>query len=167
MPTYTTALDGSQRLFQGWKWYFLYSNNLVSSDTLGYEGNPTFSFEVADRYATARAVTDDQVATAQIGRDAIIVRMNEVFDNGDVVVCLPSTVGPAPLLGQGVSERHELRMRNSALTSVAGNSGRPQLSLPLAVVDGRPVGLSLLGDYGSDEQLIALAVELTGRQVTC
>ncbi len=129
--------------------------------------NPTFSFEVADRYATARAVTDDQVATAQIGRDAIIVRMNEVFDNGDVVVCLPSTVGPAPLLGQRVSERHELRMRNSALTSVAGNSGRPQLSLPLAVVDGRPVGLSLLGDYGSDEQLIALAVELAGRQVTC
>ena len=129
--------------------------------------NPTFSFEVSDRYATARAVTDEQVAAAQIGRDAIIARMNEVFDNGDAVVCLPSTVGPAPLLGQRVSERHELRLRNSALTSVAGNTGRPQLSLPLAVVDGLPVGLSLLGDYGADERLIALAVELAGREVTC
>ena len=123
--------------------------------------NPTFSFEVSDRYAMARAVTDDQIAVAQAGRDAVNARMNEVFAEGGVAVCLPTTVGPAPLLGQRVSERHELRLRNSALTSIAGNTGRPQLSLPLAEVDGLPVGLSLLGDYGADEQLIALAVDLT------
>ena len=122
--------------------------------------NPTFSFEVSDRYAMARAVTDDQIVVAQAGRESIIQRMNEVFAGGDVVVCLPSTVGPAPLAGQRVSERHELRLRNSALTSVAGNTGRPQLSLPLAEVDGLPVGLSLLGDYGADERLIGLAAEL-------
>ena len=65
-----------------------------------------------------------------------------------------------PLIGQRVSERHTLRLRNSALTSIAGNTGRPQISLPLAEVDGLPVGLSLLGDYGADEQLIALAREI-------
>ena len=119
--------------------------------------NPTFSFEVSDRYAMARAVTDDQIVVAQAGRDSIIARMNEIYAGGDVVVCLPTTIGPAPLLGQRVSERHELRLRNSALTSIAGATGRPQLSLPLAQVDGLPVGLSLLGDYGADEQLTALA----------
>lgn len=124
------------------------------------EVNPTFSFEVSDRYALARSVTDEQIVTAQAGRDAIIARMNEVFDGGDVVVCLPTTVSPAPLIGQKVSERHTLRLRNSALTSIAGNTGRPQISLPLAEVDGLPVGLSLLGDYGADEQLIALAREI-------
>ena len=122
--------------------------------------NPTFSFEVSDRYVTARSVTDEQIVTAQAGRDAVIARMNEVFDGSDVVVCLPTTVSPAPLLGQRVSERHTLRLRNSALTSIAGNTGRPQISLPLAEVDGLPVGLSLLGDYGADEQLIALAREI-------
>ena len=122
--------------------------------------NPTFSFEVSDRYVTARSVTDEQIVTAQAGRDAVIARMNEVFDGGDVVVCLPTTVSPAPLLGQRVSERHTLRLRNSALTSIAGNTGRPQISLPLAEADGLPVGLSLLGDYGADEQLIALAREM-------
>ncbi len=122
--------------------------------------NPTFSFEVSDRYVTARSVTDEQIVTAQAGRDAVTARMNEVFDGGDVVVCLPTTVSPAPLLGQRVSERHTLRLRNSALTSIAGNTGRPQISLPLAEVDGLPVGLSLLGDYGADEQLIALAREI-------
>ncbi len=122
--------------------------------------NPTFSFEVSDRYAMARSVTDEQIVIAQAGRDAVIARMNEVFDGGDVVVCLPTTVSPAPLLGQRVSERHTLRLRNSALTSIAGNTGRPQISLPLAEVDHLPVGLSLLGDYGADEQLIELAREI-------
>ena len=124
------------------------------------EVNPTFSFEVSDRYALARSVTDEQIVTAQAGRDAIIARMNDVFDGGDVVVCLPTTVSPAPLIGQRVSERHTLRLRNSALTSIAGNTGRPQISLPLAEVEGLPVGLSLLGDYGADEQLIELAGEI-------
>ena len=122
--------------------------------------NPAMSFEVSDRYVTARAVTDDQVQAAQAGRDSINARMNEVFSGGETVVCLPTTVGPAPPLGQAVSARHTLRLRNSALTSVAGNTGRPQLSLPLAEVDGLPIGLSLLGDHGSDEQLIAMAVEI-------
>ena len=122
--------------------------------------NPSMSFEVSDRYVTARAVTDEQVAAAQAGRDAINARMNEVFQDGETVVCLPTTVGPAPPLGQAVSARHTLRLRNSALTSVAGNTGRPQLSLPLAEVDGLPIGLSLLGDHGADEQLIAIAVEI-------
>ena len=122
--------------------------------------NPTFSFEVSDRYAMARAVTDEQIVVAQAGRDSIIERMNEVYADGDVVVCLPTTIAPAPPVGQRVSERHELRLRNSALTSIAGNTGRPQLSLPLAVVDGLPVGLSLLGDYGADEQLMELALQL-------
>ena len=122
--------------------------------------NPTFSFEVSDRYALARSITDEQIVIAQAGRDAVVSRMNEVFDGGDVVVCLPTTVSPAPLLGQRVSERHTLRLRNSALTSIAGNTGRPQISLPLAEVDGLPVGLSLLGDYGADEQLIELGREI-------
>ena len=123
--------------------------------------NPTMSFEVSDRYVTARAVTDEQVAQAQAGRDAIVARMNEVFQDGETVICLPTTVGPAPPLGQAVSARHALRLRNSALTSVAGNTGRPQISLPLCEADGLPVGLSLLGDYGADERLIALAREIS------
>ena len=119
--------------------------------------NPAFSFEVSDRYVLARSVTDGQVAAAQAGREAIVARMNEVFQDGDAVVVLPTTIGPAPPTGQWVSERHTLRLRNSALTSIAGNTGRPQLSLPLTEMDGLPVGLSLLGNRGADEGLMMLA----------
>ena len=119
--------------------------------------NPAFSFEVSDRYVQARAVTDEQVAAAQLRREDIVAQMNEVFQGGGTVVCLPTTISPAPPTGQAVSQRHELRLRNSALTSIAGNTGRPQISLPLSEVSGLPVGLSLLGDRGADEALIALA----------
>ncbi len=119
--------------------------------------NPAFSFEVSDRYVTARSVTDEQVAAAQLCREDIVARMNEVFQGGNKVMCLPTTISPAPPTGQPVSLRHEVRLRNSALTSIAGNTGRPQISLPLAEVDGLPVGLSLLGDRGADEALMALA----------
>ena len=124
--------------------------------------NPALSFEVSDRYVMARAVTDAQVTAAQAGRAAIITRMNEIFAPDATAVCLPTTIGPAPLAGQPVSERHALRLRNSALTSIAGNTGRPQITLPLAAVDGLPVGLSLLGDYGADERLLELAAALDG-----
>ena len=125
--------------------------------------NPAFSFEVSDRYALAKSVTDDQVAAAQLRREDIVARMNEVFQGGDKVVCLPTTIGPAPPVGQAVSQRHELRLRNSALTSIAGNTGRPQISLPLVEIGGLPVGLSLLGDRGADEALIALGRKVAER----
>jgi amidase len=125
--------------------------------------NPAFSFEVSDRYVTARSVTDEQVAAAQLRREDIVARMNEVFQGGNKVLCLPTTISPAPPTGQPVSQRHELRLRNSALTSIAGNTGRPQLTLPLAHVEGLPAGLSLLGDRGADEALIALARKIGKR----
>ena len=121
--------------------------------------NPRFSFEVSDRYVMARAVTDAEVASAAPGRTALAQRMEQVL-GGDAVICLPTTIGPAPLLGQRVLERHTLRLRNSQLTSVAGLSGLPQLTMPLAETGGLPVGFSLLGPRGSQTSLIALAREL-------
>ena len=46
------------------------------------------------------------------------------------------------------------------LTCIAGTTGRPQINLPLAVVGGLPVGLSLLGACGADEVLLAFARDL-------
>lgn len=37
---------------------------------------------------------------------------------------------------------------------------RMQVSLPIALVDGAPVGLSFIGPPGSDEELLRVAVEL-------
>ena len=120
------------------------------------EVNPRFSFEVAERYTQARAISDEDVAAAQQVKEQVLRRMDQLLTEG-TVVCLPTTVGPAPPIGQRLSERTSLRLRTSQLTCIAGTTGGPQINLPLAEVDGMPVGLSLLGARGSDEMLIAFA----------
>ncbi len=121
--------------------------------------NPRFSFEVAERYVAAREISDAEVETAKVAREAIVRRMNAVLADG-TVICLPTTPTPAPLKGERLSIRRTLRLRISALTCIAGSIGAPQISLPLAIVDGLPVGLSLLGARGTDEMLIAFAREV-------
>jgi amidase len=123
--------------------------------------NPRLSFEVGERYGLARQITDAEVAVARAARREILKRMNEVFASG-TFICVPTTVSPAPPTGQRLSDRTTLRSRNSGLTSVAGTTGAPQINLPLAELDGLPVGLSLIGPPGSDELLIALAREIKG-----
>ena len=120
--------------------------------------NPRFSFEVSDRYITARAITDSQVEAGQVVRHSAVRRMDEVVPER-VIACLPTTSEPAPLLGQSVTERRDARLRNSRMLCIAGLTGRPQLNLPVAHVDGLPVGLSLLGARGEDELLIGFALE--------
>jgi amidase len=121
--------------------------------------NPRFSFEVAERYRFASTITQAEVETARRSREAIIERMTSVLAD-DAVVCLPTTPTPAPPRGQRLSSRDVLRPRISTLTCIAGTTGTPQINLPLAEIDGLPVGLSLLAARGSDEMLIAFAREL-------
>lgn len=118
--------------------------------------NPRFSFEVAERYVAARAITDADVAAARATRESILTRMDAVLADG-AVICLPTTPAPAPPRRERLSIRNALRPRISALTCIAGTTGAPQMSLPVAEVDGLPIGLSLLGARGSDERLIAFA----------
>ena len=43
------------------------------------------------------------------------------------------------------------------LLCIAGLGGLPQVSLPLAMLDGLPLGLSLVGPRGADTALLELA----------
>jgi len=45
----------------------------------------------------------------------------------------------------------------STLTTISATAGAPQVSLPLATVEGLPVGLSILARPGADDILLALA----------
>jgi amidase len=157
-PTSLSAWSGQQQVLQGreaWETMRDWIDRV----------NPRLSFEVGERYTAARAITDANVAAAQDLRDAIRTRMAAVLVDG-AVVCLPTTPSPAPLRGEALSVRNLLRPRMSMLTCIAGTTGAPQLTLPLAEVDGLPVGLSLLGPRGADELLIAFArqvVQAVGR----
>ena len=118
--------------------------------------NPRFSFWVSERYNLAIGLTDAQLKEAAILRETVRARMDEVFAGGGFV-CLPTAVVPAPLRGLPASAKKDVQGRLSRLTCIAGTTGRPQLSMPLVEVNGLPVGLSIMGDRGSDEALIGFA----------
>ncbi len=73
------------------------------------------------------------------------------------ILCLPTTPFPAPRKGLPLATLDPLRARISCLTAAGGLTGVPQVSLPGATVDGRPVGLSIVGAPGSDAVLVAVA----------
>lgn len=122
--------------------------------------DPRFGFEVAQRYTNAMAWSDADVRQAESARQSIRARMSQVLTDG-VVLCMPTSPIPAPVVGQTLAERQACRERILTLTCIAGTTGSPQINLPLAEVDGMPVGLSLIGPTGADELLIGFALAIT------
>ena len=118
--------------------------------------NPRFSFSVARAYVTGSGTSDGDLEVAKGRRKEVSERIDAVLADG-AVVCMPTAPTPAPPTGGRLSEPWPYIAR---LTCIAGMAGAPQISLPLAEVDGLPVGLSLLGARGSDEVLIAFALEV-------
>lgn len=126
--------------------------------------NPRFAFEVADNFLRGMRVDDEAVKMAAQFRAARRAELARLLD-AETVICLPTTPFPAPLAGQPRSLMWQLRASIITLTCIAGMIGAPQLSMPAAEVSGLPVGLSLLGDAGTDDVLLALAVAAQPRSI--
>ena len=121
--------------------------------------NPRLSFEVAEAFLRGARVDEAALAAAQRFRLARRAEVGARLADG-TIVCLPTTPFPAPLRAQPRSTRAQQRAGVLALTCIAGMLGAPQISLPVAQVDGAPVGLSILAQPGSDAVLLALAAAM-------
>jgi amidase len=116
---------------------------------------PTFAPDVAERFEAASRVTPAEVDAARVVRRRAAERLRSLLGDRRVLA-IPSTCGPAPTAaGAGA-----VRARTLRLTCIAGHAGAPVVSVPLAAVDGLPLGLSLVGTPGQDEQVLDLAVAL-------
>lgn len=144
---------------------------------------PSLGPGVAARFARARS-TNPADARAALNVRTDVIRAFERVTGEDSVVVQPTTSGPAPLLATGqpnqaahgdqaangdrpagheAAAKEDVRVRTLTLTAPAGMVGAPVLSLPLASVEGLPVGLALVGRPGDDEVLVALAEGATPR----
>lgn len=111
---------------------------------------------VAERFAWARQVTDEQVAAGAAYRQRLRAHLAELLGDDGVLV-LPTMPDVAPLRAESESALEGYRNRALRLLCVAGLCGLPQLSLPLATRLGAPLGLSLVGPAGRDRLLVRLA----------
>lgn len=117
---------------------------------------PRFSFLVARSLMAGSAVSAADLAAAALMRDEVRGRLAHLVPPG-TILCLPTTPGPAPRKGLPLPEMDRVRDRINCLCAHGGLAGHPQLSLPVAELDGAPIGLSILGARGADLQLIAVA----------
>jgi amidase len=125
------------------------------------ERNPRLAFVVARNLVAGAMVSAADWNWANLMRQEARGRMAHLLPPG-TILCLPTTPFPAPLTGQPLSVLDPLRDRITCLCAQGGLAGHPQVSLPGSVVDGLPVGLSIIGAKGSDASLIAVARALEG-----
>ena len=121
---------------------------------------PQFGPGVQERFEWASQVKAADVDAAKEERARIRDRIDNLIGESDVL-CLPTSPRVAPLKDTPTDDI-EVRFRHQAmcLLCISGLGGLPQVSLPMASLDGLPLGLSLVGRWGSDLMLLSLARRL-------
>ena len=118
--------------------------------------NPRFGFDIADNFVRGRETPNAVLAAAREFRAARRAELMAMLDQ-ETIFLLPTAPFPAPLRGWPRSTMWGQRTAISTLTTISGTLGAPQVSMPLALVDGLPVGLSILARPGGDDMLLAFA----------
>ena len=111
--------------------------------------HPQFGPGIAERFKWTRTIDPTEVERMKPRREEVARRIADLLGD-DAVICLPSAPGIAPKLNTPLAELELFRARAFALLCVAGLARLPQLSLPLATMDGCPLGLALVAPRGGD-----------------
>jgi len=117
---------------------------------------PAFGPSIAPRFADAASIEPAAVARYREVRQAISRRIAAVVPPGTGLV-IPTAPGPAPSLSTPADQIGAFYGMALPLNAIAGHPGLPQTTIPVAHLDGRPLGLSIIGSPASDSALLAFA----------
>jgi len=120
---------------------------------------PALMPAIAERFAYGRDVTKAELRESRIDRKAFRSAFLALL-GADGVLVLPTVPGAAPRLDATPDDLERDRAQALRLLCLAGLSGCPQVSIPVAFDEGSPFGLSLIGPPGSDVSLVRLAVRV-------
>jgi amidase len=120
---------------------------------------PNFGPEIAARFEWVKRMAAEAPRDEALQREHFSLRMARLLADGGVLV-MPSAPSIAPKKGLDLSASQGFRDRTLSLTCVAGLARLPQVSLPVAQVEGCPVGLSLVMARGLDMALLGLSERL-------
>jgi amidase len=161
---YVTAYSHARTVYaQGHRDVYHLARSLKGSEPCG-DDFMRFMFESA---RSAEAFTAHQYVAAIEGIRLAARQLESACDPFDLVLT-PMTVGPAPKIGHNHMHRTELEEYHATLRdygmpfSVPFNmSGQPACSIPISLDElGLPVGLQIVGKWGDDAKVLALAAQL-------
>jgi amidase len=117
---------------------------------------------VRERVQWAATLTPNQVAPHKAQREDIARHMAELLCD-DVVLVLPTMPGIAPLLNTPAAQMDDFRAHAMSLLCIAGLARLPQISLPLATLNGCPLGVSLVTARNGDTLLLEAATRIAAQ----
>jgi len=168
------AVGGDGAPAFGWLATYLALQNAEAATLHGAwiaRASPSFGSLIAGRLVRALTVGPDDVAAAERARAALDARASALLapaSEAGAWLVWPSAAGAAPPRGLPDAEVDAHTGPSLTLGALASLAGLPQVSLPLAEVEGCPFGVSLIGPRGADRALLAVAASLgvTGRETS-
>jgi amidase len=121
--------------------------------------NPRFAFSVAKGLVLGAMSSEADRGWAELMRREVRGRLRHLLTPG-TILAMPTTPFPAPKAGLPLNALTPLRDQILCLCAQGGLAGHPQVNLPGATVEGRPVGLSILAARGADTLLVRTALAL-------
>jgi len=125
------------------------------------QAKPALGPGIAERMAAASNITAAEIAKADAARTDITRRLADLLGERTVLI-LPTVPGIAPRADSTLAELESFRGRAMSLLCIASLTRLPQINLPVATLDGCPLGMSLMAPAGADEMLVEAARRLAG-----
>jgi amidase len=144
------------------QWWFQFFRVLQGAEVWAQHGawvkrvKPQLGPGVRQRIEWTETIDPAEIPPAKARREEITRHMDELLADGAVLM-LPTLPGIAPPCNSPPAATEDFRARAMSLLCIAGLARLPQVTLPLARLDGCPLGLSLIAARGADTMLLALA----------
>lgn len=103
----------------------------------------------------------EQAAAVETYRTVVNEKFADLFEQVDFVLAATNpdvafdAAGPLPTM---VGERQVGLGNNGALTIPANICGNPSLSVPIGTIDGRPIGMQIMGPHHREAELLDLGM---------
>ena len=120
---------------------------------------PTFGPGVKERFAFAKTIHDKDLTEQESLCEQAVRHINGLLADSSVLI-LPTLPGAGLKLDCSPDDMNAFRSRMSASFCLGGLAGVPWITLPLAEIDGAPLGVSLVSACGTDAWLLELSKAL-------
>lgn len=123
---------------------------------------PTFGPGVKERFVFAKHIHDKDLRAEEDVCKRAVDHLRALLAGSGVLI-LPTLPGAGLKRDCTAEEMNRFRSRMSASFCLGGLAGVPWVTLPLAEIDGAPLGVSLVSGFGTDAWLL----EQAGRLFEC